>query len=101
MSRPAKDYTETLVNAICTRCGWAWQYPSNYIGRGYDGSLCADCKARPAVVAKSKLVDTPCRPWTGEVDDLFRPLKDGRLYKPGNRVCGYKDCVAKAHIQAA
>lgn len=35
----------------------------------------------------------------GEVDDDFNPMtKEGKLYLPGLRTCGHKDCVRKAHI---
>jgi len=40
-----------------------------------------------------------CRPWAGEVDDEFRPLRNGKLWKPGVRKCGHADCVKAAHIE--
>ena len=40
-----------------------------------------------------------CVPHKGEVDNDFRPLnKAGRLYMPGERICGLKDCVKRAHV---
>ena len=40
-----------------------------------------------------------CRPWRGEVDEDFNPIdRNLKLYLPGIRVCGHKDCVNKDHI---
>lgn len=41
-----------------------------------------------------------CYPHQGEVDDLFRPLDEaGNLFRPGERVCGHKDCINVKHIE--
>ena len=40
-----------------------------------------------------------CRPWSGELDENLNPIgKDLRLYLPGERTCGHRDCVSKNHI---
>lgn len=42
-----------------------------------------------------------CMPFQGELDEDWNPIDaKGRLYKPGLRLCGLKDCVVSAHIVA-
>jgi hypothetical protein len=37
--------------------------------------------------------------WTGELNDNWQPITDdGQLYRPGERLCGLKDCVKQAHV---
>lgn len=41
-----------------------------------------------------------CRPHQGLFDWNDNPLKpNGQLYRPGVRLCGNRDCIAKSHIQ--
>ena len=62
----------------------------------YDG-LCADCRNGRA--NEIKYNGTVCRPWRGEVDEDFNPIdRNLKLYLPGLRTCGHKDCVNKEHI---
>ena len=83
----------------CIRCGieisesaiTARKARGNFDGR------CQDC--RPHVSREVKYDGEPCRPWVGEVDEELRPIdKSLRLYLPGTRTCGHKDCVNKDHI---
>ena len=39
-----------------------------------------------------------CAPFHGKFDRFDRPIVDGALFMPGDRVCGHSDCVATAHI---
>jgi len=40
-----------------------------------------------------------CRPWHGEFDADENPLTDdGKLYRPGVRLCRKRDCVERSHI---
>jgi hypothetical protein len=65
----------------------------------YDG-LCADCRNGRA--NEIKYNGTVCRPWRGEVDEDFNPIdRNLKLYLPGLRTCGHKDCVNKEHIVKA
>jgi hypothetical protein len=86
----------------CERCGMGVSESAieRRKARGtYDG-LCSDCRVGPA--NEIKYNGTICRPWRGEVDEDLNPI-DGklRLYLPGVRTCGHKDCVNKEHIEAA
>ena len=83
----------------CSRCGMEISEGSveRRKARGtYDGR-CTDCRGH--VSREVKYNGEPCRPWVGEVDEELNPI-DGklRLYLPGARTCGHKDCVNKKHI---
>jgi hypothetical protein len=40
-----------------------------------------------------------CIPHKGEVNDSWQPIDDaGELFRPGLRVCGFKDCISPKHI---
>lgn len=83
---------------ICRTCGY--NDTSNAIEKRVErgGSQeCASCTARPAVTIKTDY--GVCRPWRGDFDDDDNPLDArGRLYRPGRRLCGNRDCVARNHI---
>jgi len=64
---------------------------------------CKDCRATPA---KSITYSHPilgliqCYPWAGELSDDWYPVDDvGDLVKPGERICGHKDCMNRNHIE--
>jgi hypothetical protein len=59
--------------------------------------MCADCRNGRAT--EIKYDGEPCRPWRGEVDEDWNPIDHNlKLYLPGVRTCGHKDCVNKQHI---
>jgi hypothetical protein len=64
--------------------------------------LCADCvrvETRCIQYIHPVLGKIFCYPHKGELDELWRPLDDlGGLFRPGERVCGHKDCVNLNHI---
>jgi hypothetical protein len=61
--------------------------------RGSTNKNCQDCNYR-------KKKESDCKPWTGEVDDNWNPIDNyDRLYLPGLRTCGHKDCVNPKHIE--
>jgi hypothetical protein len=42
-----------------------------------------------------------CLAWNGEIDDNWNPIdENGDLYRPGERICGAKDCVDVNHVIA-
>ncbi len=66
---------------------------------------CEDCRDFGKPMRNSQTWTHPvlgkimCKPHTGEVDDNFNPInKAGRLYMPGERICGLKDCVKRSHL---
>jgi hypothetical protein len=77
----------------CLICGHRWEQNP----KAAPHTLCQTCRR------KEKKIDyghaQPCKPWQGDFDDSDNPLKNGRLYLPGERVCGHRDCVEKKHIK--
>lgn len=65
--------------------------------RGSARRICLDCSAaKKATLAYGDLI---CKPWGGDFDlDTLTPLKDGRPFMPGQRICGHKDCIESSHI---
>jgi hypothetical protein len=40
-----------------------------------------------------------CRPYEGELNEDWLPIDDeGKLFMPGHRICGAKDCVNSNHV---
>lgn len=83
----------------CQRCGMLVSLNTieRRRARKIMDSLCSDCrKGKANEISYGDLV---CRPWRGEVDDELRPIDNHlRLYLPGERICGHRDCVNKDHI---
>lgn len=83
----------------CERCGMSVTAATieRRKARGtYDG-MCSDCRSGRA--NEIKYEGMVCRPWRGEVDEDFNPIDAKlKLYLPGLRTCGHKDCVNKEHI---
>ena len=83
----------------CSRCGieLSEMAMKGRALRGNSDDRCPDC--RVGRLLEIKYNGEICRPWRGEVDDDLNPIdKDLRLYLPGVRSCGHRDCVAKNHI---
>jgi hypothetical protein len=86
---------EKLKAITCDRCGIQFEVSDDAytqrLTRGVTNpDWCSDCRGyNPS---------TGCRGWSGDVDDNFMPLKNGKPYLPGLRTCGRVDCVVKAHI---
>lgn len=92
-----RQFRDDYIQATCTRCGTLWSYPDRYVTRPeFDGSQCKDCKARPLTRVGSGL--DYCTPWHGHFDEDDNPMQNGKLYKPGIRTCGHRDCVRPMHI---
>lgn len=92
---------------FCERCGQiipksTWEKAKSRNKPDWDH--CQDCKATPKqklVVNHPILGKIECIPYTGELDELWRPINAvGDLYKPGERLCGHKDCINSRHIVA-
>jgi len=90
---------------FCDRCGQiipksTWEKAKSRNKPDWDH--CQDCKATPKqklVVNHPILGRIECIPYTGELDELWRPINAvGDLYKPGERLCGHKDCINSRHI---
>ena len=72
-----------------------------------DADECKDCRDLKKAPAKEVRVNHPvlgqifCIPHKGELDANWNPIDSkGRLYVPGVRICGNKDCVKRDHVIA-
>jgi hypothetical protein len=84
----------------CNRCGIdiSDSAVERRIARGtYDGR-CPDCRiSKPQY--QIKYDGDICQPWRGRVDEDLNPIDEKlRLYLPGVRSCGHKDCVNRQHV---
>jgi hypothetical protein len=66
---------------------------------------CSACLAKPVArisYMHSVLGEIWCIPHVGDVNDDLYPVDAlGELYKPGERICGHKDCVNSQHVVAS
>lgn len=78
----------------CVRCGFIW----DIVNTRKIPKLCQSCRAEPI---RSIMTDKgKCIIWHGffDVDHVTPVDEDGEPILPGNRLCGNKDCVNKAHV---
>ncbi len=80
--------------AICIKCSSEWRVNES---RKNHHRLCRDCRRTEERKIDYGFPD-PCIPWNGDFDQDDNPMKNGMLYRPGQRICNHKDCVQKAHI---
>lgn len=40
-----------------------------------------------------------CLAWRGDFDENDNPVHNGKLFMPGVRSCGHRDCINPDHIQ--
>ena len=106
MSRTKHDVENEIV--YCTRCGQQQSYEQTYkrvIRKTVNALWCRDCRDDRTEIRRDYCWKHPalgkvhCWLWTGELNDNWEPITDdGQLYRPGERLCGLKDCVKQAHI---
>jgi hypothetical protein len=106
MNRTLFDVENEIV--YCTRCGIAQTFEQVYkrkIRNSPNPDWCRDCRDdRPEFKPQykwrhPKLGSIYCWLWLGELDDQWRPIDDdGALFRPGDRICGLKDCVRVSHV---
>jgi hypothetical protein len=96
----------------CVWCGnWITQaaYSKRKERQLPDLDVCKDCrdvrKAEAVNSRKKKRIDHPelgvvyCVIWDGELNDDWFPIDDeGKPFVPGERICGFKDCVNTTHV---
>jgi hypothetical protein len=83
----------------CTQCGQPIPETTSAKRkeRGNPETRCRDCLAVP--VEYLVYEGFKCKPWHGEFDwDLMQPIREGKPYRTGFRLCGHADCVAQSHI---
>lgn len=88
--------TEPLT---CERCGIEFTITVAALqqrrARGVTKPNCPDCETLDKPITGYY---NECRGWMGEVDEFDRPIRNGKLWKPGIRNCGRADCVRLSHI---
>jgi len=95
--------THEVGDLLCEQCGKIIRY-DNWSRRKFKGQeylKCSDCRAVQTykVTYRHKILGLiTCMPWQFEVDADLNPIKDGKLFRPGLRICGHKDCVVVGHI---
>ncbi len=40
-----------------------------------------------------------CLAWRGDFDEADNPIHNGKLFMPGVRNCGHRDCINPEHIK--
>lgn len=80
--------------ATCLVCLTEWRINES---RKNTHRLCRDCRKTEERKIDYGLPE-PCIPWNGDFDMDDNPMKNGRHYRPGPRICGHKDCIQKTHI---
>lgn len=92
---------------LCLDCGIELDienYQRRVLRKSENAQLCEDCRDYGKPISKYYTWKHPvlgriiCRPHKGEVDDDFNPIRDGKPYMPGERLCGLRDCVKREHI---
>jgi len=67
-------------------------------------NYCFACVAKPVArigYMHPVLGEIWCIPHVGDLNDDLYPVTDlGELYKPGERICGHRDCVNSQHVVA-
>lgn len=82
---------------VCERCGNKEYRDPEKAGRRRS-PYCSSCNAKPASTVLTAY--GKCRPHKGQFDANDNPINEyGDLYRPGKRLCGYRDCIEKTHIE--
>jgi len=106
MNRTKYDIENEIV--YCTRCGIgqsAEQVYKRKERKAENPEWCRDCRDTRTRITRDYKWKHPvlgrisCWLWLYEINDDWMPITDdGQLYRPGERICGKKDCVRLAHI---
>jgi hypothetical protein len=106
MTRTLWDTQNEII--YCTRCGIEQNYEQTYkrvIRKTVNPLWCRDCRDDRTEIRRDHAWKHPalgkiyCCLWIGELDDNWHPIDDeGQLYRPGERICGLKDCVKQTHV---
>lgn len=98
-----KRRNETMETIHCQKCGVEEQQKlatlDKRASRNGNLKLCKDCNIQ-GPIKQIRYGKDYCTPWHGDFDGNDNPMKNGRLYKPGKRTCGHRDCVNVRHIVA-
>lgn len=106
MTRTIYDIQNEIV--YCTRCGIGHSSEEVYkrvTRKSANPDWCRDCRDNRKDIRRDHAWKHPvlgkiyCWLWLYELDADWRPIDEqGQLVRPGERICGLKDCVKKTHI---
>ena len=109
MTRTIYDIQNEIV--YCDRCGIgqsAEQVYKRKIRNAVNAEWCRDCRDDRTDIRQDYKWTHPvlgrisCWLWVYELDDDWNPVDEqGKLFRPGKRLCGLKDCVRSAHLMPA
>lgn len=99
----------------CVWCGnWItkFAYTKRVSRQLPDADVCKDCRdVRKSAILSERINKRTVHPtlgllwcviWKAELNEDWHPIDDeGELFMPGQRICGYKDCVAVTHVVPA
>jgi hypothetical protein len=85
-----------MPTQTCLICNEDWEvHPRRVKSQLY----CQTCRRKETKIDYGH--SKPCIPWRGEFDNDDNPLKGGKLFMPGARICNHRDCVEPSHLEAA
>jgi hypothetical protein len=106
MTRTQWDIQNEIL--YCLRCGIevsAEQVYKRKIRNAVNAEWCRDCRDDRTDIRRDYkwvhpvLGKISCWLWIYELNDDWLPIDEqGNLFRPGERLCGKKDCVRKTHI---
>jgi hypothetical protein len=106
MIRTQYDVENEIV--YCPRCGITTDKEQVYkrkIRKVENPEYCRDCRDTRTEIRRSYKWNHPvlgeiyCSLWQGELNDDWWPIDEyGNLFRPGQRLCGLKDCVKQTHV---
>jgi len=79
----------------CVRCGINRDLPTKRSGRK---DLCKGCRVKVEHVIRYAKGEV-CLAWRGDFDAEDNPVHNGKLFMPGDRSCGHRDCINPEHIE--
>jgi hypothetical protein len=106
MTRTQWDIANEIL--YCPRCGietTAEQVYKRKIRKVENPEYCRDCRDTRTEIRRDYKWNHPvlgkisCWLWQGELNDDWHPIDEqGNQVRPGERLCGLKDCVRKTHV---
>jgi hypothetical protein len=106
-----KDFNgyDFLLCVWCGQCIPKMIYEKRVARSNCDADVCKDCRDVASYEDKDDrkikqwihpvLGWVECIIFEGELNDDWNPIdEDGHLYRPGQRICGLRDCVKQLHI---
>jgi len=82
-----------MVERKCDRCGINRDLPAK---KQKKPELCKGCRIK--IEHAVRYDNEVCLAWRGDFDSNDNPMHNGKLFLPGQRSCGHRDCINIEHI---